>query len=817
MNHDPITQTPEVPVINPLETYLIKRGIHRGTWEAAGVQITEKPEPGLMNCRLGFDRLGGREISSAAGIWFPYKDRAGKIRDWGFRAIPELQGSDGQPVKFLRPKGSGTYPFIGPKTQEVLEKPHKPMILTEGPVKALAIEQAGGFALGLSGCWFARSTEDAYAMPEWAADIAWQGRKVLLALDADWENNPSVRIALFANLLVLRKAGAVPRLLRWNLSEGKGADDYLSGIAKNGGDPTTALQKLMDEAVDLPQIIRPEDLVPFQNALDKSNLSPALRKQISKEVAKPLKVAAKDLQDKEAGGSADAKARALYDLAIPNVELFHDGADGRFVRFQSEGHFETWPIQSSAAKEFFQKIAYDNKLPALSGEVWGATVNLLSAEARFSGKQSQVFLRIAPEIGPNGKLIGIFVDLCDAKWRVIHITASGWKLLDRSPVLFVRSRAAMPLPEPEEGGSLEELRGFLNPGLEDDSWLQIKAFLIFSFHPFGPYPMLELLGEQGSGKSTAARFLRSLVDPSKLMLRAASKSVEDLCIAANNSWLLAFDNLSRINEELSDALCRLSTGGGNATRKLYDQNNEHIVVAKRPAIWTGINEVAIRGDLVDRTISIELPTVPEESRKQEAEVEEQFRKAAPKIFGALLTRIAGALRELPNVKINRLPRMADFATFAVADERGAGEPERFLEVYHAEREGASARALEGSPAGAALMRFLETHNFGWDGSPAELLDELQKALPDPNRPPRGFPENSRSLGKQIRRLAPQLRAIGWSVEYGHAHKSKKIYLQKVSKNIPQTPPRQEEEVAKAPTTTTPMPLADNDGWLHDEV
>ncbi|VVM07591.1 DUF3854 domain-containing protein [Methylacidimicrobium tartarophylax] len=796
MNGEPITQTPEVAssngqivpvlddaalVINPLEAYLTERGIRRETWEAAGVELIEKPEPGLMKDRLGFDRLGQSDISSAPGIWFPYKDEAGKIRAWGFRTIPELHNGDGEPVKFLRSKGSGTYPFVGPKAKEVLDKAHKPMILTEGAVKALAIEQAGGFALGLTGCWLARSkngdnSEDAYAMPEWEGDITWQGRSVSLALDADLETNPSVRTALFANLLALRKAGAVPRLLRWNLSEGKGIDDW----AARKEDPAAALQKLMDEAVDLSQIIRPEHLVPFQNALDKSNLSPALRKQISKEVAKPLKVAAKDLQDKEGGGSADAKARALYALAKADVELFHDGSDGRFVRFNSDGHRETWPIQSSAAKEFFQKLAYDNELAALSGEVWGATVNLLSAEARFSGKQAKVFLRVAPEIGPDGNLAGIFVDLCDANWRAVHVTANGWEILDRSPVLFIRSATALPLPTPERGGNLEELRGFLNPGLDDGSWLQIKAFLAFALHPIGPYPLLELLGEQGSGKSTAARFLRSLIDPSKPKLRAAPKTVENFCVAAENCWLPAFDNLSYINDDLSDALCRLSTGGGFGARRLYSNNEERVLDAKRPAMWTGINEVAMRGDLVDRTISIELPSVPEESRKQESEVEEQFRKAAPKLFGALLSRIAGALRELSNVRLDRLPRMADFATFAVAAERGAVEPERFLDVYRAERTEASARAVEGSPAGAALMRFLETHNSGWEGSPAELLSELQNTLPDPSRPPRGFPDNSRSLGKQIRRLAPSLRRMGWDVGYGHSHKSKKIYFQKIT-------------------------------------
>ena len=40
-------------------------------------------------------------------------------------------------------------------------------------------------------------------------------------------------------------------------------------------------------------------------------------------------------------------------------------------------------------------------------------------------------------------------------------------------------------------------------------------------------------------------------------------------IAANNGHLLAFDNLSGLLAWLSDALCRLASGGSFAVRQLY--------------------------------------------------------------------------------------------------------------------------------------------------------------------------------------------------------------------------------------------------------
>ena len=73
-------------------------------------------------------------------------------------------------------------------------------------------------------------------------------------------------------------------------------------------------------------------------------------------------------------------------------------------------------------------------------------------------------------------------------------------------------------------------------------------------------------------------------------------------IAARNSWVLAFDNVSSVPDWLSDAFCRLSTGGGLATRMLYTDDDEILFDAQRPVLLTGIEEVATRGDLLDRSL-----------------------------------------------------------------------------------------------------------------------------------------------------------------------------------------------------------------------
>src|SRR5438034_11429068 len=135
-----------------------------------------------------------------------------------------------------------------------------------------------------------------------------------------------------------------------------------------------------------------------------------------------------------------------------------------------------------------------------------------------------------------------------------------------------------------------------------------------AFRPRGPYPVLGFHGEQGSGKSTRARIVRSLIDPHSVPLRCEPKEARDLMIAATNAWCIALDNLSYLPAWLSDALCRLATGGGFGTRELYSDADEVLFEAQRPVILNGIEELATRGDLLDRAIILYTPQIAEIGR-----------------------------------------------------------------------------------------------------------------------------------------------------------------------------------------------------------
>jgi hypothetical protein len=269
-----------------------------------------------------------------------------------------------------------------------------------------------------------------------------------------------------------------------------------------------------------------------------------------------------------------------------------------------------------------------------------------------------------------------------------------------------------PLPEPARDGTIDRLKDFVN--VEDGERILLIAWLAAALRPTGPYPVLVLIGEQGSAKSTLARLAKCLIDPHVSPLRSPPKDDRDLMIGAVNGWMIALDNLSTIRDWLSDSLCRLSTGGGFATRTLHTNDEETFLDAMRPLILTGITDFVNRGDLVDRSLFLHLAVIPEEKRRTERVFWTDFAAAAPRLFGALLDALSGGLRLLPEVKPAALPRMADFALFGEAVSRALGNPpDTFLDAYGKNRKEANESVVEDNPVAGAMRELAARGGMDW--------------------------------------------------------------------------------------------------------
>src|SRR5918995_5495202 len=364
-------------------------------------------------------------------------------------------------------------------------------------------------------------------------------------------------------------------------------------------------------------------------------------------------------------GGEMSQVQDIIRYAREGARLFHAPDGTAYAAVEVDGHLETHAIRSVRFRDWILIRFLHQHGRAPNSQLLNDALNTIRAIAVYHGPEMPVFVRVAEHEGD------VYIDLGNENWDAVRITREGYEVITNAPVRFVRKAGFAPLPYPAGEGTIDDLRPFVNIRRDEDFML-VAAWAAFSLCPRGPYPVLVLQGEQGSAKSTTVRVLRALVDPAVEPLRALPRSERDLAIAAGNAWVLAFDNLSGIRDWLSDALCRLATGGGFATRMLYTDDEEIIFSARRPIILNGIDDIATRGDLQERSVLVSLPSIPEDERREESTFWAEFEAVRPRIFGALLSGISAALLNSDDVHLERKPRMADFAIRATAMEGAFG-------------------------------------------------------------------------------------------------------------------------------------------------
>ena len=485
----------------------------------------------------------------------------------------------------------------------------------------------------------------------------------------------------------------------------------------------------------------------------------------------------KSLSDQPKGkthGDDKSQADKLVELATKGgAQFFHDQFQRSHVRILIEEHLEIWPCRSKDFKNWLAREFWYRNHKAANSSALSAVVNVAEAMARFEGGQYFLHNRVALHAG------AIYYDLADRQWQAVRITDDGWEIISNPPILFRRYAHQRPQVEPVGGGNLQDLLRFVN--LSDPSQqLLALVYLVSCMVPDIPHPIPVVYGPQGSAKSTFLRLLRRLIDPSATEILSFPQDFRELVQQLSHHWTPYYDNLSRLSANHSDALCRAVTGEGFSKRELYSDDEDMIYQFRCCPGLNGINVVAGKPDLLDRSILFGLEQIPEHRRKLEKELLEEFERVRPALFGAVLDALSGAMLLLPFLELPRPPRMADFAKWggAIATSLGYSQ-EEFLAAFDQNMRIRNEEVLANNPVGMLVVVLME-ETREWEGQPTQLLKKLNQLAEKHgvNKKNRYWPKAAHALTRRLNEISSNLAAAGIELVTDRDSQQRSISLRK---------------------------------------
>lgn len=470
----------------------------------------------------------------------------------------------------------------------------------------------------------------------------------------------------------------------------------------------------------------------------------------------------------------EAKEETQSELLIrlgSEADFFTNELEEAFAAVEINGHTELWKVKSRNFKMWLTKKYYDETGKAPMSDAMNQSMNVMEMKAMFEGKEHRLNIRVAEK---NDKY---YYDLVDKDWRVVEITSEGCNILADPPILFTRNKNMKAQVEPDFEGDIKLLLNHIRLKNEEDGILYL-AYIVSCLIPTIPHPVLVFSGEKGASKSTSMRMTRQIVDPAVRDLLTMPNGLQDLAISLANNYMPCFDNLDSLSAAKSDLLCLASTGGSFSKRTLYSDDDETLLELKRCTALNGINVVVTRADLMDRSILLELERIPEDERKEESTVWSAFDKDKPSIIGGALQTLSRAMEIYPDVKLDKLSRMADFTKwgYAIAEAMGYGG-ERFLEAYSNNQRRSNEEAIYSHPVAAAMVALMRRRSE-WVGTVTSLLHELEFEAHKEriNTNIKSWPKASHVLSRRLKEVKSNLEGIGITFDIRHTGNAKRVTI-----------------------------------------
>ena len=422
-------------------------------------------------------------------------------------------------------------------------------------------------------------------------------------------------------------------------------------------------------------------------------------------------------------------ADLLVELATENTSLFFKDQYGTaHAQVHTADHDEIIRVESNKFKRYLSRLFYDkNSNKVVNAESITNAMQVLQAKAEYDGPTIPLSLRVAWQDGD------IKYDLSNDKWQGIKISKQGWEIVNSTPSpVFVRYNQT-PQADPDRYYEQNIFDKFLQLTnlKEDQDRILLKVYIVSLFIPDIPHAMLILHGEKGSAKSTLQTMIKLLVDPSKPTLLSIHSDRSEFIQQLAHNHIAYYDNVKHTPGWLSDEACKAVTGIGQSKRKLYTDDDEIVYEYKRCLGFNGINISLSEPDALDRSMMIELDRISKENRKVESDIMADFMQLRPQLLGYIFDILVKALQIKSTIKLNDLPRMADFAIWGEAIARAMGYKDlEFINAYYENIGKQNIEAIENHPLGQTVAKFYEEDiqaksKMSWEGQPAKLLEELE--------------------------------------------------------------------------------------------
>ncbi|HTR39537.1 MAG TPA: hypothetical protein VMH80_26875 [Bryobacteraceae bacterium] len=329
------------------------------------------------------------------------------------------------------------------------------------------------------------------------------------------------------------------------------------------------------------------------------------------------------------------------------------------------------PLRSAAFRDWITANYYSEHESAPSPAALRSALRTLEARARYGDLPAQKVDRRLSFEGDAFVPSKIILDLANTAGETLEITSRGWTIAENLKHSFFRSPAALPLPRPSQPSDAghNSLALFADLfRLTGAERARVLVWLAAALRPLGPYPILVIQGAMASGKTTLARALRALIDPSTAPVRRMPERDTDLDQLARRNWILAFDPVRRLPTRISEALCALSSGEAVDFAQ-PDHRDPLVFEFARPIILVTPTDERRGGwarshALTNRTLTVSLPQLAAPSRK--SDLWGAFEALRPAALGGLATAVSAALHNIRDTDIGNINRLPDCAAWAAA-------------------------------------------------------------------------------------------------------------------------------------------------------